>query len=362
MEYDDMEINLDKTFSQDPEERKRAEDILAEVEYLSSDSYYKENVEAQAFDSPMISTKFLEQREQKMEKKKKKKDLVGESDWFSDLMGDIAEAEAGTRIKTKHKVSLEDMLGVKKKKKKKKKKGEPTDFRREFETENSLYNNILRDTTRFVDSLQREYDSLAAKKGSGRGTTKNVQDLISNITSARQLAANLVDKKVSLKKLSYELAMKERKELGIGNEDNGDVGVHGSAYLKQLIESRDMLFRGGSDVVSDIDSDDVESYLDESIARPVTDAERDMYGDSDRTEEADLYLKYENSNISVFVVLPEGGGTSDAYYIARDEDGDEVDDYPLPVSRISSINRSTGIATDEFGQKYQIEWTAREED
>ena len=44
------------------------------------------------------------------------------------------------------------------------------------------------------------------------------------------------------------------------------------------------------------------------------------------------------------------------YYLAKDENGDVISDYPLPSRTSISVNRSTNIATDVYGQKYPIIW------
>ena len=352
MDYE-PDIDLEDLVPQDKETKQRRDDLISELEYLSGDSYMEDH--ADEIPSSFISVGFLKKR--KPEGIEEKKEKIESDDWFSELVEDCKEAEAGASLSRRGKASsLDDLFGEKKKKKKKKKKqGEPTDFRKEFESENALYTNILRDTTRFVDSLQREYDSINSKKGAGRGTTKNTQDLVSNIISARQLATSIVEKKVNLKKLATELSFKEKKELGLGAQEAGNLGEYGSAYLKQLIDQRQMLFNEGSDEITEIDENDVSSYLDESMARPVTEEEINLYGKSDRTDEAEQYLIHENDNIQVVVSINHDD-TSDFYYIARDEDGNEVPDYPMPVSKIVSTNRSTGMAIDEFGQKYEIEW------
>jgi hypothetical protein len=42
-------------------------------------------------------------------------------------------------------------------------------------------------------------------------------------------------------------------------------------------------------------------------------------------------------------------------FIAEDEDGNIIDDYPLPKTIDSiSINHSTLVATDRYGKKYPV--------
>lgn len=328
------------------------DDLLADLEAMSRDDYGS---------NAFITEDTVVDKKKKSKKKKREEETVsttGSGDWFTDFMDNIHAAEVGATRRPRRGTDIEDLIYGKKKKKKKKKKkdGEPTDFKKEFETENMLYTNLLRDQTKFTASLQASYDALAGRKASGRGMTKNEQDLIANITSARSLCTQLVDKRTNLKKLTTELALKERKELGLGADlDGGGLGEFGSAYLKKLIDERHMLEQGGSDIIYDMDEDDVGDALQDRLNAPVDDKDRDLYTDTDRTAESEAYLRYENANITTYVSI-NSRDESDWYYVARDPEGNEIGDYPLPCSSIGSINRSTNIMTDGFGQKYQIEW------
>ena len=72
-------------------------------------------------------------------------------------------------------------------------------------------------------------------------------------------------------------------------------------------------------------------------------------------EEIDKYLKYENRNVSIYACINKEN-TEDYDFIAKDEDGEIIDDYPLPIKTRLSINNSTNIATDTYGKKYNIIW------
>ena len=203
------------------------DDLLADLEAMSSDDYGS---------NAFITEDTVVDKKKKSKKKKREEETAsttGSGDWFTDFMDNIHAAEVGATRRPRRGTDIEDIIYGKKKKKKKKKKkdGEPTDFKKEFETENMLYTNLLRDQTKFTASLQATYDALAGRKASGRGMTKNEQDLIANITSARSLCTQLVDKRTNLKKLTTELSLKERKELGLGADlDGGGLGEFGSAY------------------------------------------------------------------------------------------------------------------------------------
>ena len=55
------------------------------------------------------------------------------------------------------------------------------------------------------------------------------------------------------------------------------------------------------------------------------------------------------------VLLVYDANTDSKYFIAENENGEILDDYPLPTTAEScSINRSTGIAVDKYGKKYHV--------
>ena len=350
------DIDIDAAMKYNPKDR---ENLLAELEVMSGDEY-SQTSSASSFLTGMnlVGKKKKKKKTDEEETTSTKSSTNSGGDWFTDFMKNLDDAEAGAATRRPRRgQDIEDILtsGKKKKKKKKKKEGEPTDFKKEFETENQLYTTLLRDQTKFTDVLQKQYNDIIGRKASGRGMTKNEQDLIANITSARSLSAQLIDKRVNLKKLATELSMKERKELGLAGEEGSGLGEFGSSYLKKLIEERHVLEQGGSDEVYDMSDEEVAGALQDRINAPISEEDMELYADKDRSEESEAYLRYENSNIKTYVSINADDKT-DWYYIARDPEGNEVPDYPLPVSGIGSINRSTNIMTDEFGQKYEIEW------
>ena len=156
------------------------EALLSDLTALTSDDYYQTQLEA-----PMIGDGIFANNHKKKKKKEETKEAtpssIGEDDWFSafmdkmdkmdmvasgfsafmdkmDKMDMVASGSSMRKRKSYYDAEDDPFFGTKKKKKKKKKKGQPTDFRKEFEPENQLFTNILRDTTRFIDTLQREYD------------------------------------------------------------------------------------------------------------------------------------------------------------------------------------------------------------
>lgn len=280
--------------------------------------------------------------------KDKKKDKKEKEDTTFDYSDDEwMDTFMALDIKPRSKKN-KDIFNINKKKKKKKKnkdKNEPIDYSKEFEPEIALYRNLLIDQNKFTDSLQREYDSLKSVKSTARGVNKNMTDLIQNITSARSLAMQLVEKNVNAKKLIADLTIKQQKENGLG-EDGAGLSDFAANYLKQMINERNALTgKVGVAEISEYDNDD---DLFETLSENL--------GEDERSSDVEKYLKYENRNVTVYASV-NINDAEDYYYIAKDEDGEIIEDYPLPLHTSLSVNRSTNIATDTYGKKYPIIWT-----
>lgn len=235
-----------------------------------------------------------------------------------------------------------------KKKKKKKKKGEdPVDYLKEFGPEIQLVQNLLREQTRFTDSLQKRYDILDSSKSTARGVGKFTTDLIAQVSQARTLSSKLVKDLVDVKKTAIDFNMKERKERGaMNNGDSENLSEFSANYLKKLIQegrnSTDIYDGDGTPI--DGTSDDLLSGIKERLI-----------GESDRTEETEKYLKYENDNIEIVAVI-NPKNEDDYYLVAEAEDGRIIDDYPLPEVSSLKINHSANTATDEYYNVYNIRW------
>lgn len=270
---------------------------------------------------------------------KEKKD---DSDECEDTALFISTLSSLSKNKMRASKSPKNLFGKgKKKDKKKKKKGEPTDFNKEFEPEMALLNNLLAEQSRFVDSLQQKYDRMDSQKSSARGMGKFTTDLISNINQARQLSAQLIDKKISTKKTIADLEMKERKEMGSLSSD--DMNNFAAEYLKNIITNRpDMSSSYGNISIEDVDDDGILSAIDSNF-------------DDERGDEVSAYLKYENRNVTIKVIM-NPDDLDDYEFVAETDDGEILTDYPLPDHTTLSLNRSTMIATDAYGKKYHVEF------
>ena len=283
------------------------------------------------------------------EKKPKKNKEYDPDDWFNEMMG-VDSIKVNKRKNAKGYDFFENdvIFGKKKKKKKKKDKDGLIDFNKEFEPELALYKNLLIAQNRFTDDLQKEYDSITSSKSTSRGITKQLADLIENITDARALSMQLVEKNVNAKKLIAELTMKQKKENGIG-EDGENMADFASNYLKQMLNERQNLLSGnGDNTVSEYTDDEMFDILSDTLES----SDEELFN---RSEETDAYLKYENQNVKIYVVITDND-VENYEFIAKNQDGVLIPDYPLPFKTKISINRSTNIATDTYGQKFNIIW------
>ena len=339
---DDYE-SLEEIMSEKSDKKKKSKhnkliDKVREIEEFTYD-----NMAPTPKSSSAIGT-FLYDLPEKSEKEFNEEiqsDGYDPDEWFNELV------YGHTKIGKSNSKKITDDLFVFDKKKKKKKKngkaGELIDYKKEFEPEMTLYKNLLTAQNKFTDSLQKEYDNIKSVKSSSRGVSKQMSDLVENITQARSLSMQLVDKHVNAKKLIADLSLKQKKEFGALVGEGENMADFASSYLKQMLNERQsILDPTGESVVADYSDDEmldeISSVFDE---------------DDDRPEEVDQYLKYENKNVEIFVVITDND-IENYRFIAKDDEGNEIFDYPMPNHTPISVNWSTGIATDTYGKKYNI--------
>ena len=291
-----------------------------------------------------------QQQTKKKEKEEKESKKAAEEEDDEDFMTFIKATSPKTRKGKRFKFNVD--YGDEKKKKKKNKDKTIVNHKKDFEPEMMILRNLQLEQDKFVDSLQKKYDQMENTKSTARGVGKYTTDLINTITSARATSLQIVDKIISTKKTIADLDFKERKEFGSNNNsEQTNLANYASTYLKQMmtVGRNNVVGEQGSYSVDDIDSEDTDdlfSSIDESL------------GETDRSDEVDRYLKYENDNIEVKVVWHDDVSDDDITkkydFIAEDPEGNIIDDYPLPEKTKMSINRSTGMATDLYGTKYKL--------
>ena len=320
--------------------KTKRESLLDELDSINTES-----------DTHLMSSLFDKQQQtKKKEKEEKESKKAAEEEDDEDFMTFIKATSPKTRKGKRFKFNVD--YGDEKKKKKKNKDKTIVNHKKDFEPEMMILRNLQLEQDKFVDSLQKKYDQMENTKSTARGVGKYTTDLINTITSARATSLQIVDKIISTKKTIADLDFKERKEFGSNNNsEQTNLANYASTYLKQMmtVGRNNVVGEQGSYSVDDIDSEDTDdlfSSIDESL------------GETDRSDEVDRYLKYENDNIEVKVVWHDDVSDDDITkkydFIAEDPEGNIIDDYPLPEKTKMSINRSTGMATDLYGTKYKL--------
>lgn len=336
---DEIEFNSKRTV-------KRKKNLLSELDEL-------DDMEISLPSSIYSKTK---KEKEKSKKESKDSDVNAASDELDDEWLSTITSFKAPKIKKKSK-SIFDGFELEngkkgKKKKGKEKKGQMVNHKKDFEPEMALLRNLQLQQSRFVDSLQKKYDQFENTKSTARGVGKFTTDLINSITSARSVSLQLIDKIISTKKTIADLDFKERKEFGSqSNSEQANLTNYASTYLKQMMSVGRNNIVGQQEsydpgVMNDADDDDLFSSIDESL------------GDTGRSEDVEKYLKYENDNVEVKVIWYDNCQDDDIDnkydFIAYDQKGNVIDDYPLPHKTKMNINRSTGTAIDLYGNKYQL--------
>lgn len=293
--------------------------------------------------------------EEKKQKEKKKTDCIEEvpaenvddtDEWMSALADFVKPKVDKKRKSTDEYFEDREYYAKKKRKKKKKKEGEAINYEEEFERENSIMRNLLQEQTKFTNSLQQRYNILDQQKSSARGIGKFTTDLIGAINGARSLSKDLAKELINTKKTICELNMKERDRLS-KKDESGDDMAYASKYLKSLLNVKRGEYGIGDDDIDDIDSGD----------EMLSDIRYNMENNENyvaRSEESHKYLKYENSKVTIHVSCTPNGDDPEFYAVS--EDGTILDDYPVPTCSKVNVNPSTMIATDEYGEKYIVEF------
>lgn len=330
----DSSDELDSLLSDKNQKKKKHQDILDQLNDLDNEEEFPLPVREESSFLPSRAIK----------KDEREKEDYDPDSWMAELC-------ASTHVKVRKSKGRMDLFTSdyekKKKKKKKKDKDGLVDFKKEFEPEAALYRNLLIDQNRFTESLQKQYDAMHSRKATARGTTKYESDLIKNITESRALATQLVEKNVNLKKLTNELAMKQKKEQNA--IDNGDFNASdfASNYMKQLISEHQATLQ--------LTNADIADYTEDEIGVSI---ENNLLSDDDyeaRSDEVDKYLKYEHLQPQIICIM-NPNDKNDYHYAAVGNDGNFIDDYPLPDKTTITVNESQMIATDALGQKYRLEW------
>lgn len=181
---------------------------------------------------------------------------------------------------------------------------------------------------------------------------KAMSDLISAQSSLYSTKLSAIKEQSSIEKTIADLKLK----IDGKNSSAEDQSVTASMAIQQL-------FSGGENTPSvTINSEDISSSgsSSEIIDRTINDDEnlKNIFGDSsDSDSEGDIYLKYEDRNVSTHCVINRE--TGEKHLIAKDSNGNIIPDYPIPPNSenlIFTIHDDLGTVTDNLGRDYILDY------
>lgn len=354
MIYDEDIFELNSKSSKKKDKKSKTDDLLFALTSVSEDALQPQS---------SVVNRVVAKREEK-DKRKKLEELADNEDavaantptpesdadteWLDSIM-----AYGLSKKKKKRKIDSKEFMGFdidengvvskRKKKGKKKKKGGLTDFNKEFETEANMLRTLYIDQAKFTDSLQKKYDAMNNSKSSARGIGKFTTDLINSITTARNTQVSIVSKSIDLKKSIADMSFKEKKEFGDNSANTNDNSMYASSFMKELLNTgrNNVVGMDGSSPALNAE----ETYDSDELVNELSNAMGEQSSEPD-------FIDFENMDVTVYVVVDDSGAYK---FEARDKDGNCVPDYPLPNKSKMSFNRSTMMATDNYGRKYPLE-------
>ena len=336
-------------YNSEPSKKKSVIDELDELDDMDRD-----------IASAMAPSKFqVRQFSEEKGKKKKKTETVhipdyefpDDDDANSEWLDSVSSFKVPKKKKLKHAKGFSgfeidengDVIKGKKKKGKHKNKKGPTNYRKEFETEESMLRTLYTDQSKFTDNLQKKYDAMNSTKSSARGIGKFTTDLIEAISTARSTQLAIIKEKIALKGKIADLSMKERKEFGGGNDAVADTSMYASSFMNEILRT------GRANVLDSVDTSAGYGIDDAPIDG---DAIAQELIDGVDGESVSPFIEYEDQNVKVYVICHNDGEWE---FEARTPDGTPVPEYPLPSRTKMSFNKSTMIATDAHGRRFPLD-------
>jgi hypothetical protein len=238
----------------------------------------------------------------------------------------------------------ENRIDVEKAKKKKKR-----NYNKEFEPELNMLKAIINDQNKFVQDLQKRYQTNAGPNTRDSGTmNKTLVELAAVVNNARGNSLGILREIGNIKKTIADLYMKQRKldaDLGGLNIEEKDLGLMGSSLAANMFEQ--MGTPVGPPTATGVNGM-IQVQPPSETGPPISDFDPDSWSVGDDS------TKYENMDKKIVVEWHKN--TNQARYKAVDnQTGMELQGCPVPTGSIKSIDPINKVAKDDFDQVYQIE-------
>lgn len=234
------------------------------------------------------------------------------------------------------------------------------EYEQKFAKELALYYNLLAQVENNSKIIESKIKGRNKNAKSPNGISKYDLDLFEAATSNQSTKLSIIKELVNVKKTAAELRLKEEKlNPKVDGEDNETVA---DQFYKAMIGGgRNNFLQAASGnsgihtVTPESDEIDMSSFSQRFNPTQIA-MGYDM--DEEQQEEYDVpnAIKYENSNVQIYVMRYRDGGME---FRAIDENDNFVDDYELPEDYLldsMQFRPNSNYAFDEYGRKYKIKF------
>lgn len=207
----------------------------------------------------------------------------------------------------------------------------------------NLYDEIETDKSK----IQKDLDQMRMSRSRNY---KTIAELNEQKNSYINSQISIVKELNSIKKSQFDLKYKDQKAKNGIDDGNNDIS---SSMIRNLFS----LGKGGM-----IDAlggyEEISGASDAGIHNEIYDDDKihDKYFSSNEEEsEGDLYLKYENMNIELIMLIDEDDNILNI--IAEDDEGNVIPDYPVPEINDGmgcTFNKTVMTAEDGYHRKYKL--------
>lgn len=355
-----------------------SKDILSDLESLSSFGGLSSNKKGKV---KLGGGKPKKEKKNK-DKTKKEKKKSGSVKYDFSLISDGEDPESGVDIDIDLDRAIDEMFDEEgnpitdpivdeQRKGYKKRKNDKNPYKKEFAEEMTLLYDVYSNVSELAKDLEKSVKSATSSRV--RGTSKNFNETVSNLISARTTQLNILREMSSVKKTIADLKLKEDAKKN-NNDEHKNINLLASNYLQQVLNAGRNNFiqqvRGTTkpgflvdSYMSEDDGGDNNSLMDYAGVIPgyTDDEEEDMNEylmerlESEenpfRSDDGDKLIQYEKRGVRV--CIKKDISTGEWEFIALDRDNQIVHDYPLPKNP-GKVKFSGPNATDRYGITYKV--------
>lgn len=235
---------------------------------------------------------------------------------------------------------------------------EASEFEKAFTKQETALNQLIVDLEKDIGATEKDINNMRLSRVR---SPKALSDLISVKGSLYSTKLAAIKEINAIKKNILDLNLKSKKS----TEDESSASMAASLALQQMIEgdARDSLsdsdYRAMARGSITMDSNgkvktEIPSY-ERNAQDDLDELEAERNYESSLKSEGDLYIQYENSNVQAYAEVDENDRV--IRLVARDRDGNEIPDYPLPDINEGTftIHEDLGTVTDSFHRNYILE-------